>query len=623
MHSHIIAPILTSSMDNEDIFSYIVNQESTYQVRCITITDGYDWNMYRHIKLSTLYKNGQVESGNADGMKPIQNIVKPILNVAYRSEGFDVKDITIYVNDEKNYYKSFLVQKKHSRWARQNDVDTLIDDVVESYVDYGGCLVKFVDGRPEVTPLQRIAFCDQTDMLSGVICEKHQYTPDQLVAKKGWDKTSVMQAIDEALAEKTVGKSDAKKNIVPQKYIDVYELHGNMPTKWLSNEAGDQYDVTGHDYTNQVQIIAFSTSKSREEKKGIVFFKGTEKKKRYKLVLRDKVYGRALGYGGVEELFESQVWTTYSNIQIKEMLDAAAVMILSTNDKAFAENNKVDELDKNEIKVLADGKTLQAVQMPTPNIPMFQNTIDRWNQYAQTIGSATDGALAIRPATGTPFALEQLNTQNGDEMHQYRQGKIATFFDEIYRDWIIPKLTADLMQGDKWLDDLSLEEMQWVADQIANNAVTDIAVKAFRAKKPIPTAQDAEVLKQFIKDDFKKSGNKKFLQIFKDEMSTAPVDVEVNIAGKQKDLAKMTTQLSNIFRQIFANPTVLSNPAMARIFNEILEYSGLSPADFSGFTAPAVVTAPAPDLNTGAPAQGAAVNTAAAIPAGKPAVPVA
>src|SRR5690606_14938177 len=124
--------------------------------------------------------------GENDGSRPFKNIIRPILNVAYRTEGFDVKDIVPFVNDLKNYYKSFLVKKFHPRWARENDIDTFIDDMVESYVDYGLALVKNVnDVRPEVVELQTIAFCDQTDILGGPLCILHAYQPDELADMKG------------------------------------------------------------------------------------------------------------------------------------------------------------------------------------------------------------------------------------------------------------------------------------------------------------------------------------------------------------------------------------------------------------------------------------------------------
>jgi hypothetical protein len=114
----------------KDVFAFIQAQESAYK-RPIHLTDSWDWSMAEHIRLSVLYKNSQLSSGNPGGLKPIKNITRPILNLQYRAEGFDVKDITIFVDDSKEYYKSLLIRKFHEKWALENAMDTFIDSLVE------------------------------------------------------------------------------------------------------------------------------------------------------------------------------------------------------------------------------------------------------------------------------------------------------------------------------------------------------------------------------------------------------------------------------------------------------------------------------------------------------------
>ena len=58
--------------------------------------------MYERIKLSTLYKYSQLATGK-DDWKPVKNIARPILNLQYRAEGFDVKDIKLYLDDSKTW----------------------------------------------------------------------------------------------------------------------------------------------------------------------------------------------------------------------------------------------------------------------------------------------------------------------------------------------------------------------------------------------------------------------------------------------------------------------------------------------------------------------------------------
>lgn len=578
-----------------DVYDYITTEETNYKTRPVPITDGWDFLMHDHFRKVFMMKNSKFWKGNNDMNRPYKNIVRPILNVAYRSEGFDVKDIVPYVDDDMNDYKSFLVKKFHPRWARKNDMDTFIDDLVENSVDYDFVLVKNVnDIRPEVIQPQAIAFCDQTDVMSGPICIRHQFSPDQISEfKDKWDSDAIDMAITQSKSQKivsTVGKQEAK---TPGKYIEVFELHGALPETWLNkaptkNEDGSYtYDNTYDDdkkYVNQMQIVTYYTDQNNK-KCGITLFKGKEPKSIFKCLVVQKVFGRAVGYGGVESLFDPQVWTNYSEIQLKEMLDVASMIILQTADETFEQKNNVTDLKKGAIVTHKENMPLEQVGLQPTNINLFNDAVARWQDVARTTGSANDAQLGEKPATGTPFKLQDLVVQQGEGIHEYRQGKISTFLAEIYRDWILQYLVDDMNKGDKWVEELSLEEMQYIAEKIAVNEVNKGLIRSIENGDDV-SAATSDVVAQVAKAAFMSGGNRKFLEVIKNELADIPVDVEINIAGKQKDLNKMSDQLTNIFRQIIVNPAVLKIPGIAKIFNEILEASGLSAVDFSSLSGP-------------------------------------
>ena len=139
-------------MYSQTKYDYATTEEANFKTNRITIADGLEFNFYETIRLATLYKNSTYSTGKDDN-KPFKNITRPLLNLQYRAEGFDVKDIILFIDDAYEYYKSFLVRKFHEKWARENKIDTFIDEMVESYVDYGLALVKNVNTeRPEVVP---------------------------------------------------------------------------------------------------------------------------------------------------------------------------------------------------------------------------------------------------------------------------------------------------------------------------------------------------------------------------------------------------------------------------------------------------------------------------------------
>lgn len=561
----------------KDIFTYITSEESSYKTNPIAVADGFEWHMPEHIRACTLYKDGKLLTGNADD-KPVKNIILPILNISYRSEGFDVKDIYPYVDDPDNYYKSFLIRKFHDRWSLEEGMDTFIDEIIESYVDYGGTLVKDVKGaRPEVIPLQKIAFCDQTDILSGPFGIKHQFSIDQLMEKKGiWNSDAIDEVIEQARAEKSVSQANDQKSKTTGKYIEVYEVHGMLPDSWLSKENVNDEET----YNQQIHVVSFAYDE-QNAKYGINLYKGKEKSGLFKILKRDKRFGTALGRSAIEELIEPQVWINYSMIQIKKMLDKAAIMLATTSDPTVKSKNNVNDLPQGSIM---EGD-IKPFVFPSVNLQAFENSVVEWEQQARVTGSATDPQLGIDPVSGTPLGTTQIITSQGLGIHEYRRGQIASFVEEIYRDWIIPKMMIEINKGQKFLSELSLEELQEVADAVVNYHVNKNIKDKILSGKTI-TNDKVDTLKNFIRDDFLKNGNKKFIEIFKNEMTDTPVDVYVNVAGKQKNLSAMVDKLSNIFRYIFANPQILQDPNAAKIFNDIYEWSGFSPITIKKVNAP-------------------------------------
>jgi len=190
--------------EHKDIFGYITAEKESYRTDRVPLTNSKDWNMYEHIERCTNVANAWFNKGANDGMRPYNDIVTPVIDVAFRTEGFDVKDIVPYVNSAEDYYKSFLIKKYHPKWARTNELDTFIDEVVETSVIWDLVIVKDLNKvRPEVVDLITLAFADQTDVLSGPICIKHDFTIAELAGMKGkWDDEMIDRAIVLSLEER-------------------------------------------------------------------------------------------------------------------------------------------------------------------------------------------------------------------------------------------------------------------------------------------------------------------------------------------------------------------------------------------------------------------------------------
>lgn len=587
-------------IDSQDVFQYIKSEETNFRTVRIPLTNSKDWNMHEYIERCTNVANGWFHRGLNDGLRPYNDIVTPIINVAFRSEGFDVKDIVPFVNDAQNYYKSFLVKKYHAQWARKNQLDTLIDEVVETSIIYDLVLIKDVNNvRPEVVDLKTIAFCDQTDVLAGPLCIKHNYTVAELSEFRGkWSNEAIDLAIENGGNDKKVPLANDQPAKTPGKYIEVYELRGSLPELWL-NEKGKKYV-----YVPQTQIVGFYNDSTGKDQ-GITFYKGGDKplSERFKALKIDQVRskGRACGRSIVETLFEPQVWNNYAGIKIKGLLDSAVNLLITNSDELG--NQKLSELPNNTILKQEKEATTQRLDGTLQNLPQFVQYQQSTESQARVIGSASDGSLGQNPVSGTPFALQQLIVQEGQGIHEYRQGKIATFFADVLYPWkFTGYLVKEMNGGKKFSEDLSLDELQEIAGAVVTNQVNQ-EIKEIVLRGEDVTQEQMELLTQVKRESFMKVGTRRFFETLKGELDDIPVEVLINIKGKQRRMAENADKITNIIRQILANPGAIAQvPGIGKAFNELLEESGMSPIDFTTITtaplapqeAPAELASPLP-----------------------------
>ncbi len=560
----------------------VVEEEAGF-IKPIYLEEGWWWSFKDHVRKSYLYKNSQFEIKNDDRDKrPFKNIVRPILNIHYRIEGFDVKDIELYVNNPDTFYKSFLIRKFHEKWALENQMDTFIDDIVESFVDYGGVLVKNVnDTRPEVVDLKTIAFCDQTDLLSGPFAIKHFFNPDQLreMQAVGWGDESkgATISIEDLIIKAENNKQQDKETVkseTPGKYIEVYEVHGTFPSNYLRKE-DDQEDGK---YVSQIQILAFYKTEDGN-KVGVTLFANEEPNLPFKFLARDKVQGRALGFGAVEELFEAQIWTNFSEIQMMGMLEFASKTLFKTNDKQFKSRNNLSNAENGQIFDLLEGKDINQLDTAPRNLDAFNGAVKEWEEHASIMGAASDLFLGQQPSAGTPFKSVETQLIEGKSLHLWRQGKIAVFVDEIYREWILPRMAKEITKGQKFLVELSADELQEVVSKVVDKKAFE-SVKEQILNGELPSQEEVELEKVKIREQFLAGGSKRFIEILKKEFKGEDLDVFTNIAGKQKKLHELTDKVVNVLRQFISTPEIRQDPEMVKLLNTILESSGMSPIIF-------------------------------------------
>jgi hypothetical protein len=577
-------------IQSPNIFSWIKEQENQYETEEITLGDNWYWNMRRHIQMIYHLKHGIFFTGENQWLRSFRKIMKPILNLCYWTEDLEVKDVLFYATGDNGIDKvaSFLIKKYHDDfYTKENNLDLLFDEITESDIDYGGVLVQKGVKVPVVIPLNSIAFCDQSDILSGALGFRHNFSPTKLMSMKqyGWgdEKNGATISIDDLITlasfEKESGTLGDRKNKSTAKTIDVYVVIGDMPSHYLND------DNNMEDYIYQIQIVAEYTD-SNKNKQGVVLYRKDFDDKNFKFYTTKKVFQRGLGEGIGEDILGDQIWTNFLNIHKTNLLESASKILLQTDDRTLAERQNLNEMDNLQIAYVDDNKSIRQIpNVASANIQLFQNEINSWYEHAQAIGSAYDPVMGKESSSGTTFRGQERLVAQGTGMHNKRRGQRAKFIEEIYRDIIIPDIKKEILKGKKFIGNLSMDELNWIAEQISINETNKIIKKKLLETGKAISQDEQDLLIKTIKEGIIKKGNKQMIEILKKEFDDIELTIGINIAGKQKDIAGLSDKLLSIFQFIIANPDSFKNamqiPAMSKAFNNILEYGGMNVSDFN------------------------------------------
>lgn len=575
-------------MMSPTIYGYIKGEEKLFEASQIQVGDNWNWNFRTHVQMLFHLKNGVFFTGANNMLRAFKNIMEPTLNLSYWMEDIEVKDIVFYIEEQTGRVMSFLVKKYYDEvFVKENDIDTFLDEMTESDVDYGGVLVQKTDtARPEVFQLNTVAFCDQTDIEGGPIGFKHHFSPSKLrqMSKFGWGSkdNGATVTIEELITLADSKKQTAGSNISSQttgKTIEVYIVRGALPDAYLNDSNDMEY------WCNQVQIVAFYTNEKNEQE-GVTLYRKEEDEGNLKFHTSKKVYGRALGRGVGESLVHPQMWTNFLEIHKMGMLEAGSKVPLYTDDPEYVNKNRIQDMENLEITTIAQGMTIRQVPTVAPaNIQLFDKAISEWYEQAQLAGASFDPLMGKESASGTTFRGQNQVVQQGRGFHERRKGQRAKFVELIHREWIVPEIVKEILKGQKFLATLSGDELLWISNEMAENAWSKFFFQKTMAGGAFQPNEKDQFIQTFAQN-MQKKGSKHLLEILKGEFEGVEIKIGINIANKQKDLAGMSDKLLSVFQTIVANPFIIKSPPILKLFNEIIEMSGLQPIDISGLNVP-------------------------------------
>jgi hypothetical protein len=566
------------------IYEFVKEQREKYRTDTIEITQGYDYNQYQTLRTVELYHNSRFETGNKDALgreKPFYNICKFRVNVATRATDMDTKNVKIMSESAGAYAQSFLLTLKNRNWMKRTAFAVFLNKLGHTRAKYGGVLVKKTqrDSELNLHIMQWLnMITDQVDISNGVKIERHYYTPADLTAMagSGWD--NIQDAIEAAKKSREANVADqGRENRIPGAVIPVYEVHGVLPTCYLAGTSEKYPEDYGSEdeYERQMHVVVLDESE-KENTTGITLYAGIEEEDPYKYLPYEDVDGRGLGVGVIEDLFEAQVWTNYSVMQKKDMLDLAGKIIFQTTDQSIAARNVLTDLENGSIITTAVNTSITQVNNVPAGMGGLAQLMSDWNEQAQDVTSTYPAILGQTPPHGTAFRLQAGLVNEASALFEYRRQEAGLFIQEIYRDWILPFLVGQIKNEKELVADLDPEELAVLSQAVADHEATKTAKEKILGGELV-FAEDLDQLKQEAKSQFGGRGNRHAFSFAGTLFEDWEGMVDVDTTGEQYDRQALLSTLFQLFGSVAQNPQLLENPTAARIFNEIIETAGASP----------------------------------------------
>jgi hypothetical protein len=284
----------------------------------------------------------------------------------------------------------------------------------------------------------------------------------------------------------------------------------------------------------------------------------------------------------------------------------------------IAARNILTDLENGSILTTAQNTSITQVNNGAQNYSALNALFEDWNTQAENMTSTYPAILGSTPPHANAAFRLQASLQNeAAAIFDYRRAEMGIFIQEIYEDWVLPFLVKEINRTKEFIGDMTDDELEIVAGLIAEFEANEKVKQAILSGQVV-TQADMDQLKQSIAQAHTKAGKKRKFKFPKGYFK-GDYGVEVITTGEQKDRQKVLSSLFQIVQVVAQNPNVLDNPTMGRLFNEIMETAGVSPALMGATktlaapnTAPGAMP-PAPGAPMpGAPTPGA--PTGAAIP---------
>ena len=570
------------------IFSYLDNVVDAYK-EPVSILTGLTFDHKETLKTIEFYSNNQYLSGNKDALgreKPFYNVCNYRVTVAKTATDLDVKDIKYEPESLKDSIPTMVINHELFKYLKEINFSQTLNDMGLTRPKYGGVLVKFHEDDEDVDISVvdwKNVEVDPVDIPGGVIVETHYLQPSELAAKRdSWEN------VDEVL------KEFAKMNKNKPGRIEIKEISGEMPVSFYKQCDEENYKETEADkgtYKRCCFYIACLKTKK------FLMYHEYEKKSKYKYLAWEKVPGRGLGRGIVEDGFEAQTWTNDAMISAKNVMDLTSKVLIQTNSKKAANSgNVITGVNNGHIFELEPNASMTAMNLGPSKIPEIQNMVEMWNNQYDRTSSTYNANTGEAPTAGTPYSQTALLNQVANSPFEYQREVWGIFLNEILNDWIFGSLRKRIMKKHYLVSEFDQDDLNIIDESIrireGNTYEKEQLLQGF-----VPSPMDMQRVDESVDKALAGLGKKREIEIPEDFLDVKG-KITCNITGELKNKAAMLQSLDSVFKTVVStyNPNTgeyaaLKDPILSKIFGQIVEMSGI-PFSSAQLKSPSSVSSP-------------------------------
>lgn len=545
------------------INTYLQDLETDYQTGTIDLADGLPFSQHQTIREIQFMSNSKFLSGSQDKLgreKPYFNIINGNVLIATVATDIDRKDHGFTSDNPDDDARNFIMRRISDNWMRESDFGTFQNRAGETRARYGGVLIKKATDKDKGLVLQvvqwgNVSAVDPSSIIDGVIVETHHLTPSELM-----EKYDTYENVEEAIKLFTDKKGKCEK-------IVIKEVHGVLPKYLLADDENKVSKEDNYEYCRQYHVVAVKGNKYE------CLYKEEEKDNPYKYRAYEVVEKRDLGRGVAEKGMWAQIEANDAILGEKEAFALGRKVLFKTTSKKLAGNVQTD-VDNGHIFALDPNTDISVLNTITGNLPQFQNLVDKWHMQFDRSTAITDSLRGETPPSGQAYRLGALLTQQSASTFDYIREDMGLFYEEIWRDWVLPYLTKKYSKKTIIASDLfSTEELMKIDEKYAIASANEEAKRLMMQGK-IVTPEALQMLIDQYKKHIGNSGSKRFIETEDDFFKGYEGRAVFNITGEQKNKQAVLESISNIFQTVAGNPAVLQDPMLRKIFGKILELSG-------------------------------------------------